>query len=84
MQDGYAIFASKAGSHTNPDWLHNLVANPDVTIEVESDTLEATARVAEGSERVAIWEEQKAFNSWFATYEEKTNRDHIPVVVLET
>ena len=34
--DRYVIFASKAGAPTNPDWYHNLMANPDVTIEVGS------------------------------------------------
>ena len=81
--DAYAIFASKGGSHQNPDWFHNIKANPDVTIEVGNDTMKAVARVTEGDERERIWEEQKAFNHWFATYEERTNRDHIPVVLLE-
>src|SRR3982750_642090 len=46
--DDYAVFASKAGMPTNPDWYHNLIAHPDATIEVGTDTIAVTARVAEG------------------------------------
>jgi deazaflavin-dependent oxidoreductase (nitroreductase family) len=50
LREGYAIFASKEGAPSNPDWFHNLLANPDVTVEVGSETIEVTARVAEGAE----------------------------------
>ncbi|GAG36665.1 unnamed protein product, partial [marine sediment metagenome] len=55
LREGYAIFASKEGAPNNPDWFHNLLANPDVTVEVGSETIEVTARVAEGAEREPIW-----------------------------
>jgi deazaflavin-dependent oxidoreductase (nitroreductase family) len=77
----YAVFASKAGMPTNPDWYHNLLANPDATVEVGSDTVEVTARVAEGEERGRIWSKQKADYPGFADYEQKTTRQ-IPVVIL--
>jgi deazaflavin-dependent oxidoreductase (nitroreductase family) len=80
--DGYAIFASKAGAPTNPDWYHNLRANPEVTIEVGSETRRVRARVAEGEERDRIWSKQKENSPGFAEYEQKTDRV-IPVVVLE-
>src|SRR5262249_8216041 len=57
--DSVAIFASKGGSPTNPDWFHNIVANPDVTVEIGSETFPAHARVAAGDERSEIWERQK-------------------------
>ena len=81
--DAYAVFASKAGAHTHPDWYHNLLANPEVTIEVGDETLDVTARTLEGEERSAVWEAQKAEVPMFAGYEEKTDRE-IPVVLLET
>ena len=43
------VFASKAGAPTNPDWFHNLVAHPSVTVELGTDTYEATAEVVEGA-----------------------------------
>jgi deazaflavin-dependent oxidoreductase (nitroreductase family) len=84
LVDGaYAVFASKGGADANPDWFHNLVANPDVSIEVGSDKIDVKARVAEGEERKRIWERQKQEFPQFAGYEQKTSRDHIPVVVLD-
>src|ERR1700758_1346917 len=43
--DSYAVFASKAGAPINPDWYHNLVANPMVRAEIGTQTLDLTARV---------------------------------------
>ncbi len=80
--DDVVIFASKAGAPTNPDWFHNLVANPDATIEVGTETLAVRARVAEGDERDQLFERQKAASPQFAEYEKATDRV-IPVVVLE-
>jgi deazaflavin-dependent oxidoreductase (nitroreductase family) len=82
--DDFAVFASKGGSPTNPDWYHNLVANPDVSVEVGTDAFPVHARVAEGDERDRIWTKQKTEWPGFADYEEKTKgiRD-IPVIVLE-
>jgi len=82
--DSVAIFASKGGAPTTPDWFHNLVAHPDVEVEIGTETFDAHARVAEGAERELIWEKQKADWPGFATYEEKTaGIREIPVVVLE-
>lgn len=80
---GYAVFASKGGADTNPDWLYNLKANPDTSIEVGNDRIDVKARIAEGEEREVIWEKWKRDWPTFAEYEEKTSRDRIPVVVLE-
>ncbi|HXW47312.1 MAG TPA: nitroreductase family deazaflavin-dependent oxidoreductase [Streptosporangiaceae bacterium] len=80
--DNYAVFASKAGAPTNPDWYHNLVANPRVSAEIGTRTLPLVARVATGAEREQIWTAHKAANPGFAEYEAKTTRQ-IPVVILE-
>jgi deazaflavin-dependent oxidoreductase (nitroreductase family) len=80
--DAYAVFASKAGAPTNPDWYHNLVAHPDVTVEVGTETIPVRARVAQGAERDAIFARQKEQWPGFADYEAATARV-IPVVVLE-
>jgi deazaflavin-dependent oxidoreductase (nitroreductase family) len=78
----YAVFASKAGADTNPDWFHNLLAHPETTVEVGTETIPVRARVAEGDERTRIWEKQKKDYPGFAGYESGTSRV-IPVVVLE-
>ncbi len=82
--DSVAIFASKGGAPTNPDWYHNVIANPDVTVEIGTDTFPARARVAAGEERNRIWERQKQAWPGFAEYEEKVEGiREIPVLVLE-
>jgi deazaflavin-dependent oxidoreductase (nitroreductase family) len=82
--DTFAIFASKGGSPEHPEWYRNIVANPDITVEIGKDKFPVKARVAEGDEREKIWTKQKELMPGFAEYEEKTTgiRD-IPVVILE-
>jgi deazaflavin-dependent oxidoreductase (nitroreductase family) len=83
--NGMAVFASKGGSPGNPDWYHNLVAHPDVQVEVDGKpAFAARARVATGEERDRLYREQSSKVPVFAEYEAKT-RDvrTIPVVVLE-
>jgi deazaflavin-dependent oxidoreductase (nitroreductase family) len=82
IDGGYAVFASKGGAPTNPDWYHNLLADPRARAEIGTGTVEVTARVAEGDERDQIWSAQKAAYPGFADYERKTTRQ-IPVVVLQ-
>jgi deazaflavin-dependent oxidoreductase (nitroreductase family) len=82
VDGGYAVFASKAGAATNPDWYHNLVANPDVQAEIGTQTLPLVARVADAAERDPIWTAQKREYPGFEAYEERTSRQ-IPVVILE-
>lgn len=84
--DDLAVFASKAGAPDNPDWYHNLLANPDATVEIAGDdgidTVAVRARVAGDDERAPIWATQKERYPGFAEYEAKTDRV-IPVVILE-
>ena len=79
--DDYVIVASKGGADTNPDWYHNLIAEPRATIEVGADEVEVTARLADEEERARLWAMITAANSGFADYEQKTTRT-IPVVIL--
>ena len=79
--DRYVIIASKAGADTNPNWFHNLVANPRATIEVGADTIPVVATVAEGDERTRLYDAQAALMPNFAEYAEKTTRQ-IPVFIL--
>jgi deazaflavin-dependent oxidoreductase (nitroreductase family) len=78
----YAIFASFGGQPRDPQWFRNLVAHPEVTIEVGASTVKARARVAEGNERDSIWEIQKERYPQFAEYEKTATPRVIPVVVL--
>ena len=80
--DSYAIFASKGGAPSNPDWYYNLLANPKASIEVGSETVEVIARIVDGDERKQIWSEQKERYPQYGDYEAATSRQ-IPVVVLD-
>jgi deazaflavin-dependent oxidoreductase (nitroreductase family) len=77
-----AVFASKAGADTHPDWYHNLVANPATTAEIGTETRTFVARTAPTDERTPIWSKQKDDYPGFAGYETNTDRE-IPVVILD-
>jgi deazaflavin-dependent oxidoreductase (nitroreductase family) len=83
VDGGYAVFGSKAGADSHPDWYYNLMANPDTKVEVGTETVAVAARLADGDEHMQIWERQKTAWPQFAQYERKTSRDRIPVIVLE-
>ena len=79
--DRWIVFASKGGAPTNPDWFHNLRANPGVTLEVGTESFEANAEVVEGDERDRLYARQVELFPGFGEYERKTARK-IPVVAL--
>src|SRR5271166_3342200 len=54
----YVVFASKAGAPTNPDWYYNLKANPDVSIEVGTDSIDVRVSEAAGEERERLFRAQ--------------------------
>jgi len=80
--EDFVIFASKGGHPSNPDWYHNLVANPEATVEVGTETLAVRARIPLDEERLRYWTQIKEMYPGFADYEGKTERV-IPAVVLE-
>ena len=82
--DDIVVIASKGGAPENPQWFHNLVANPTVTVEVGTDTWQATAELTEGDERKRLFDAQAALMPQFAEYE-KSATEHgreIPVFRL--
>jgi deazaflavin-dependent oxidoreductase (nitroreductase family) len=79
--DDYVIVASKGGAETNPDWYHNLLAEPSATIEVGTERFDVTAHPADEHERERLWAMITSANPAFADYEQKTTRT-IPVVIL--
>lgn len=68
--DDLVIIASKAGAPEHPNWYHNLVANPSVTVEVGTDKYAATAALAEGDERQRLYDQQAATQPQFTQYAE--------------
>ena len=79
--DRIFVFASKAGAPVNPDWFHNLKANPTVTVELGADEYQATAVELDRAERDRVYGEHAAANPGFAEYQANTDRV-IPVVEL--
>src|SRR5436305_14333261 len=80
--DRLLIFASKAGAPTNPAWYHNLVANPRVTLEVGSETFDATATVLHGEERDRLFQRHADQFPGFAEYQANTTRTR-PDIALQ-
>ena len=84
LQDGgrWVVFASKGGAPTNPDWYHNLLANPAATVEVGTETFEADSTVLAGEERDRIYSRLAQLYPMFAEYEQRAAPRKIPVVAL--
>ncbi len=80
--DRMVIFASKGGAPSHPDWYRNLMAQPDTTVEVGTDTVAVHARETEGDERQGLFDRITAVMPGFADYQAKTTRV-IPVIMLE-
>jgi deazaflavin-dependent oxidoreductase (nitroreductase family) len=80
--DRLVVIASNGGSDRHPAWYHNLLANPEATVEVGTETFAVKAAFAEGGERDRLYARMVEQAAGFAEYEAKTSR-RIPVVVLE-
>jgi deazaflavin-dependent oxidoreductase (nitroreductase family) len=78
----YFVIASKGGAPEHPGWYRNILANPDVEVQVGTKKMNARARTTAGEERLRLW--KKALEFWppYADYQLKTERE-IPVVVLD-
>jgi deazaflavin-dependent oxidoreductase (nitroreductase family) len=85
LRDGerYIIFASRNGGPKHPDWYFNLVANPDVRLEVKGEAFAATASVPDGKEAERLWGQCIAERPMLAGLREKALPRQMPLVVLE-
>ena len=84
FRDGsrYLLVASFGGNPKHPNWLANLVANPDVHVQCGHRRWSTRARVTEGDERARLWQEITYEFPRYAVYQTKTDRQ-IPVIVLD-
>lgn len=80
--DNVIVVASKGGAPEHPEWYRNLVANPDVEVQVAADRFTAHARTATDEERPALWKLMTSIYPEYIQYQEKTDRQ-IPLVILE-
>lgn len=76
------VIASNAGAPAHPDWYRNLLAHPQVTVEVGTDTFDASAVVLEADERQQQWDRIVASYPFFSEHQAKIARE-IPVIALE-
>jgi deazaflavin-dependent oxidoreductase (nitroreductase family) len=84
LADGerYVVFASKGGAPENPAWYHNLMAHPEISIEVGSDTMDAVATEVTGEDRDRLYNAMAERRPQFAEYERTAAPRVIPVVAL--
>ena len=85
VRDGesYAVVASKGGAPQHPGWFHNLVAEPNVEIQVGRERVPVRARIAHGEERARLWARADDVNQGQYTIYQSRAKRTIPVVVLE-
>ncbi len=80
--EGYVIVGSKGGSDTHPQWYHNLVATPEVEVQVGPDIFKARALLAEGAEHQRLWQLMTTHYPAYRDYQTRTSRV-IPLFRLE-
>ena len=80
--DNFVIVGSKGGAETHPGWYFNLIAEPNVNVQVGSETHQVTARLLEGKDRERIWEQMVDLYPPYRDYQAKTERP-IPLFLLE-
>jgi len=80
--DDYIVAGTAGGAPTTPSWVHNIQAEPDVTVEVDNEKHDATASsVVEGPERDRLWDDHVRALPWFVDYPAQTGR-LIPMIRL--
>jgi deazaflavin-dependent oxidoreductase (nitroreductase family) len=80
--DNVVVVASQGGMASNPAWYHNVVANPDVSVQEGRKTVAMRAREATDEERTRLWPKLVEIYADFDTYQSWTDR-RIPVIICE-
>ena len=81
--NSYFVVASKGGAPEHPGWYRNILAHPEVEIQVGTKKMRARARTATGEERARLWKQAVVFWPPYADYQVKAGAREIPVVVLD-
>lgn len=80
--DAIVVAGTKAGQPTHPAWFHNLMANPDTTIQIDSEVREVRARLVTDEERDRLWKKMVAIYPGYDFYERNVKGRKIPMVIL--
>lgn len=85
LRDGeaVAVVASKAGQPSHPAWFHNLMANPETTVQIGAEALPVRARLADEEERERLWSAFVVLYPGYASYRERAHPRVIPILILE-
>jgi deazaflavin-dependent oxidoreductase (nitroreductase family) len=80
--ENLVVVASRGGSARHPAWYLNLLAHPDVEVQIARRRIKVRARTASPEERPRLW--RMMLREWpgYAGYQLSTDRE-IPLVVLE-
>jgi deazaflavin-dependent oxidoreductase (nitroreductase family) len=81
-QDRLFVIASNNGAAVDPEWYRNLLADPQVTVELPGDEFTATATPLESDDYVSVWTRVKEKFPFFAEHEKRAGDRKIPVVAL--
>jgi deazaflavin-dependent oxidoreductase (nitroreductase family) len=81
--DAIVVAGTKAGQPTHPAWFHNLMANPDTTIQIDSEVCEVRARLAIDEERDQLWNKMVTIYPGYDFYERNAKGRKIPIVILD-
>jgi deazaflavin-dependent oxidoreductase (nitroreductase family) len=72
--EAYVVAGTAGGSPTTPAWVANVTKNPEVTLEIGTETFPARAELAEGADRDRLWDAHVAALPWFGDYPKQTDR----------
>lgn len=81
--ESYVLVASHAGAPRHPAWYLNLVAHPEVQVQVGAERFTGVARTADPDERAALWPLMVAEFHMFDRYQVKAGDRQIPIAILE-
>jgi deazaflavin-dependent oxidoreductase (nitroreductase family) len=81
--DRIVVAGTKGGQPSHPAWFHNLMANPDTTVQIGSEVREVRARLATDEERDQLWKKMVAAYPGYDFYERNAAGRKIPVVILD-
>jgi F420H(2)-dependent quinone reductase len=81
--DDVVVVASKGGFPKHPAWFHNLMAHPDMTVQISGERRRVRARVASPEERARLWPRAVRTYRGYADYQRRSGGREIPLVILE-
>src|SRR5215218_348062 len=76
------VIASKGGFPKHPAWYHNLIVNPDTTVQVKGERIPVHARAAKPEERDRLWALAIKGYPGYDDYAARSKGREIPLVVL--